>query len=234
MLVDMLVQRGVGAIGRGKRELAREEFVQNGSRRVHVGTRPQLRAHGLLRSDIGRRAQDLACHCRGSYRAANDLGQPEVSHLYLFVPGEHQVVRLDVSVKDTVPVGVSQGCAQPEQNGAGLLRREAFGLEAIPDRPTGHVLHNQEAQAVLVDKVVDRDNVRVIERGQEARFRSEATAHYLISSESSREHFDRHLPGQLSMLSSQNHSPGPPPQLLTDVVGGEGGYDSIMINPRGN
>ena len=81
---------------------------------------------------------------------------------------EEEVGRLDVAVQHAVLVGVLEAVEGRDRVGAALLAGDGRVALALGQRAAAHPLHDQRADAVAVDVVVDADDVRVVERGQRA------------------------------------------------------------------
>ena len=140
-LLGLLADRELGERGALVGQPAGEELVEHDAERVDVGGRRRLLAAGLLRRQVGGRADDRA-----------DLGDPgllagprdaEVGdlHRHVAAPGgpadDHQVPGLDVAVDDPVAVGVVEaGAGLHADLDRGLGVELALGLEQLgAERP---------------------------------------------------------------------------------------------------
>ena len=68
----------------------------------------------------------------------------------------------------------------PEQRQRPLERQRAVAPEQRPEIAALDVAHGQEELAVLLARLVDRDDVRMVERGREPRLVEEALAEALV------------------------------------------------------
>ena len=106
-------------------------------------------------------------------RPADDLRNAEIRDFEGALAREHEVLGLDVAVQHAVLVRVMQTRADREQDRARDVGREAAGVEPAPHRPAGEPFHHQQAETFVVDEVVDRHDVRVVQRREHSRFGDE-------------------------------------------------------------
>ena len=89
---------------------------------------------------------------------------------------EHDVARLDVAMDDPQPVGGGERIGEIDGVAQGLVEAEGPAREPIGERLPFAVLHHQEVDAVLVSHVVERADVRMVQRGDRPRLAIEALA----------------------------------------------------------
>ena len=124
-----------------------------------------------LRRDVRERPDDLVL--------GRDLGQiarrrgAEVDELDPPVGGDQDVRRLDVAMDDTVRVGVVEGRGEVAEDAQELLCVHAVLPDQVGERPPGDVLHHDQDAVVARDRVEDRDEVRVEQRGSDPRLATE-------------------------------------------------------------
>ena len=82
---------------------------------------------------------------------------------------------------------VVQPGANREEDRARHIGSEAAGVEATPNSAAGEPLHHEQAQALVVDEVVDRDDVRMVQRREHPRLGEESRAHRRVGAERARE-----------------------------------------------
>ena len=118
--------------------------------------------------------------------------QAEVEHLGLTAVGDHDVGRLDVAMDD------ARGMRRREPAGD-LLRelehaidRHAAARDQLVERAAAHQLHDEEVDPVRVIHFVDRDDVRVIERGCGARLLEKPIAPIAIARRARGDDLDGH------------------------------------------
>ena len=126
-------------------------------------------AAGLLGRHVLQRPQEVAdLRPRRERRIVSgdlDLGEPEVEHFEPAAIGDHHVAGLQVAVHDARPVRDAQGLGNLPRP----VQRLGDGHRAAGDGLTQcaalHQLHNEHVGALVLEDVVDRDDVRVVQRG---------------------------------------------------------------------
>ena len=161
-------QPGLGFLRKGAP--AGEHLIKDQPEGEDVGPAVALAAFQLFGGHVRQSAHDgslggerLATGGGGSGRRG---GQPEVQHLDAS-RRQHDVFGLEVAVDDALGMrgfqGVGHGQRPPAQ-----ARAEGFAL---------HVLHHQETGIALIADIVERADVRMIERGDGPRLALEALPH---------------------------------------------------------
>ena len=118
-----------------------------------------------------------ACgHPAGRLSAGEEHGQAEVEDLRLPVGGQHDVARLQVAMKDAVPVRVLERVGDRRAEVEHGVERQRARREARLERAAGHVLHDQEVVAVLGIEVEDGGDAGVGEPGQHQRLAAKSLA----------------------------------------------------------
>ena len=98
---------------------------------------------------------------------AEDAGDTEVGDLQHAVRPEEDVLRLHVAVQDPVAVGAAQARTRHHRDGTGRPLVESPVDEPAPDGAPGEAFHDQDAGVVVLDVVVDRDDVGVVDGRQD-------------------------------------------------------------------
>ncbi len=228
-----------GHDGRDERRLARarERFlpgrhlVENRPEREDVRPRVGVLAFELFRRHVLERPQDRPflrqVGLRGKGREApgrrhrrKSLGQPEVEQLQTRAR-HHHVGRLQVTVHDPLPVSLFQRVGNLDSVAQHLLDRQSpAGRQAVGQRLSFQVLHDEVLRPVLVPDVVQRADVRVRELRDRLRFTLEALAH-LGRSAVRRENLDRDRAIE-PRVAGPVHLPHPPgADRREDLVGPE-------------
>ena len=178
-----------------ERRLAGQELVEDDSERVEVGARIDLASLGLLGREVLRRPDDRA---RLGHLARAGAGDPEVRHLHAALAVDEDVVRLDVAVHDPVPVRE----AQRREDLARVLdrdvdRRGAAADDQLLERAAVEELHRDVVGVLGLAAVVDRDDVRVVERGGVLRLAAEALDELVVVPVAAVEDLDRDAAAEL-------------------------------------
>ena len=194
----------------GERQRAGEQFVSENAQRIGVGRRRELGSERLLGSHVGRGAEHLSGPRGLGVGIADHLGDAVVGNLDRAVRGEQQVLRLDVAVENARLVRVLQRSARGEDDPARRLRRDALGGESLPDGSALQQLHDEEAHAFVFDIVVDRHDVRMLERRQQAGLADEPAPHRGVGGERTRELLDRHRSVELPVGTPPTRRPNRP------------------------
>ena len=184
----------------------REALVEHAAEGVDVGAAVGLVALDLLGRDVLQRAHELPG--LGELLAGRRvLGQPEVGQvavLHGFRPAARRhedVGGLDVAMHQPALVrGVER---------AGHLADHRHGTERLEAAVLGDhraqvgsldVAHRDEQQAVDLARLVERDDVRVVDGGREARLAVETGAERLVLHELGSEHLQRDLAPEAQVL----------------------------------
>ena len=167
--VGIALQPGERRVGVGlpeERNAPGETFVEHQTERVQVGPPVELLAAHLLGREVLRRAHhDVVARQVGIGRL-EALGDPEVGQQDAPVGGDHDVAGLDVAVHEAGLVRVVE-----RQRDAGADVTREFGAEALlrveqlAQALALDELHHHRLATVLVEHVVHRDDVRVVQAG---------------------------------------------------------------------
>ncbi len=151
----------------------------------------------LLGRHVGRRAD--AGHLRGLEALALLEGGAEVAHLGLAVLRQQDVPRLDVAVDDAVVVRVLERADALEDDLDHLADRQQAGDARVRlEGHAGNVFHHQVAALGLDHRVVDVDDVRMVElAGERGLGHERLVLHPLglgVGALARQQHLDRHVP----------------------------------------
>src|SRR5581483_7242844 len=128
-----LQQNFFGFVSRKVRDIegkrASEQFIQNHPQRVNVALYACALSTDLFRRGVGwsHHAQPRQCWVRGWFETLNLLGDSEIQEAHAAVAFHENVGRLQVTMYDSLPVGILHGLAnRTEQlkatiNGAHIL-----------------------------------------------------------------------------------------------------------------
>ncbi len=99
-----------------------------------------------------------------------------------------------------------------------LFFRQRAGFNALLQRAALEQFHHHERVPVLLADVVDRADVRVVQRGRRARLALEAFLGVRVTEELLGQHLDRNLPAQPRVLGQVNLAHPALTDLLRDAV----------------
>ena len=149
-----------------------ERLVTDGGERVDVDRGTGLAPLELLGRHVGGGAEDGAA-ARDAGRVGR-RGDAEVDELRDRIVAQQDIRRLDVAVHDALGMRVVERGAQLTCHARHPPGPQRPMAERRCERLARHVLHDDE-NALIVDRgVVDRDEVRMVQRGSELRLANEA------------------------------------------------------------
>ena len=235
---DRLEDGGGGAAGEGR--VAGGHLVEHHPEGEEVGAGVHLLAPRLLGRHVGhgpqRRARarrELVGGHRGAERrladppALEELGEAEVEDLGLPALGEEEVGGLDVPVNDALAVGGLEGVGHVDGDLHDLLDRERAAGEAALERLPLEQLHRDEGAPLVLVRVVDRADVRVVEGRGRARLALEALDGLAVPGQLVRQELERHRAAQARVLGLVDDTHAAAADLLEDPVVGEGFADHV-------
>ena len=204
-----------------ERRLAAEALVEHAAERVEVGAAVDRLALELLGGGVLERADEEA-RLRQT-RRGHLLRDPEVAQVdALRRLRDEDVRRLDVPVDEPAVVRrverardlLQQVERLPEPERPLLLQQRAQ-VDALD------VAHGDVEEAVRLARVVDRDDVRVVERGGDLRLADEALAEGVVAGQRRRHQLERDLPPQLHVLGLVDDAHAAAADHVRDPVAGE-------------
>jgi len=216
VLQHRLEHAGVGRTGEQAPD--GEQLVEHHPEAEQVRPRVHVLVLYLLRGDVGELALD---HARPGVDVLHPgLGHAEVHQLGLAVEGEDDVARGHVAVDDLlglpaeVPgrVGVVQpvghvGHDAADHGDGQLLAAPGGHVEQVAQVLAGEVLHHQQQVLLVLVDVVDLDDVRVSQRGRQARLVEEHLHEALVLGQVRQDALDHHelLEAADALLGGQQH-----------------------------
>ena len=215
----------------GKRLVARRHLVKHRPEREDVGAGIQHFSARLLGRHVVDRADRGAGTGDGRDRRVvgrglhDDFGQPEVQHLDL-APARHEDVgRLEVPVHDAVAMRLLQRARNldPPRDLPGAIDA---GPDTLGERLSVEKFQDQIALPVSLADVVNRADVRVVQRRDDAGFPPEAILDSALGVRPIVEQdLDRHHPAEADVFGLVH---GPHPALT------EGRDDAVRADGRAN
>ena len=215
-------QGDVGRAGEGR--LPRQGLVEDAAERVDVGPLVERVAGDLLGRDVLERADDLSGDGDPRERA-RALGQAEVAEVAVLASrglGDEDVRRLDVTMDEALLVRGVEGLRDLREEVDGALRLECTVLgDDLREIGAFDVTHREEEQAVLVSGLVDRDDVRVVERSRDPRLAQETLAEALVLGELGGDHLERDLASEALFARTVNRTHPPAADECLDLIAGD-------------
>jgi hypothetical protein len=184
--------------------LAGRHLVKDRAARELVAAEVDRAALGLLGRHVADRAHQHAGARRGLRRRVRreqrvglvQLREAEVEDLDEVVARDHQVLGLQVAVDDPDAVGARESFRCLRGEAERPLREHRPRVQQRAQRVALDQLHRDVGDAVALADVVDRDDVRVVERAGRARFGLESPQPVRIFADSFRKNLQRHLAAQ--------------------------------------
>ena len=157
---------------------ARCHLVKNRPERELIGARIDRGSRKLLRGHVCYCAEndtDLGdLFCRGleapsRHTRVDELCEAKVEDFDEPVLGKHDVLGLQVSVHDSCSVRLFKPVRQLRSDAEQFDGFDRTRTEQFPQRRPRNVLHDQVVNCVLASDLVDRHDVRMVQRGSGAR-----------------------------------------------------------------
>ena len=209
-------------VGRPReRRLPGQALVEDAAERVDVRALVERVARDLLGGDVLERADDLAGG-GDSRERARALGQPEVAEVAVLATAglrDEDVRGLDVAVDEALLVrGVERLGDLGEELDRALRLERTVLRDELGEVGALDVAHGEEEHAVLLARLVDGDDVRVVERGGDPRLAQEALAEALVLGELGRDHLERDLAPETLLLGAVDRAHAAAADERLDVV----------------
>ncbi len=148
----------------------------------------------------------------------SQLRETKVEDFAVAAAGDENIGGLDVAVNDPFGVcGIQSVCdfySQIQQ----LFEGQRLAFDATLECPPIQVFHGDEGLTVLLAKVVDRANIRMIECGSSLRLTPEAFERPLLVCHLQRQEFQGDHPVQASVFSLVHDTHATSTQLLEHAV----------------
>ncbi len=180
---------------RRERDLAGQHLVEHASEGEEVASAIDDVTRGLFRAHVRRRADrdaDLGEGRRRLRGGSQSFADAEVGHDGVpFV--QQDVLRLDVAMHDVVPVRVGEGvCHLGGDANRVIDRQRAVVQQPITKRPALHDRHHEVQESVGFARVMEGQNVRVVQPGGKTDLPNEALAPERLR-HTGLQHLERHV-----------------------------------------
>ena len=211
-----------------ERRRAGRHLVEDDAEREQIAAAVDLEAPRLLRRHVVDGAQrrtggrELIGGPRlGRDRPASGLGQlrhAEVQHLHFTAPGDEQVRRLEVAVDDALAMRGVERVGDVLAVAQHLVQRDRAARDPRLQRLALQQLHHHELLAGVLADVVQRADVRMIERRDGARLAEEALHRLRLATRFLGQELDRDLAAQPQVLGGVDHAHAAAAERLLDSI----------------
>ena len=214
-----------------------EHLVEQRAEREDVRAVIHRLAFGLLGRHVRDGAHDRAlnrlralgqyrlAHIGGAGGAGHQLGKAEVEHLDAARVAHHHVARLEIAVNDTRGVGRCQRVGDLDAACDCRVQRQRFPADHLVEGLALDQLHRDEVAVACLRDLVDRDDVRVVQRRGRLRFLNEASPLLLglsLASVVRGQELQRGAPVQQDVAGLVDHAHSAFPELFLDFVVADG------------
>ena len=226
--------------------LAGQALVQHAAEAEDVGLGIDLLTAGLL----GRHVAGCAGKCSRCRAAVLDEcgrvdevrwvagrhreGDAEVEHLGGTIVGHLDVVGLEIAMNNSPGVRRLDGAGDLAAESNRLLdRKRPLGGDALPERPTRHVLEHQVQGALVLQEVVDLGYVRVVELGDDPGLALQPRQAPFVGDNLLGQRLDGDLAIETVVMGEVDDAHPPAPQLAEHVVRPDerGGPHGVTYSP---
>ena len=168
-----MVCADVNRRGTRERTMPAQALVGDDAKRIDIGLRCGMLALRLLRGNVLRGAHHHAI--LRDLLLISGVGDAEIGDLHLAGIGHHDVRRFHVAVDHAMRMRDEQATRGLDENRqqTGRFHRAVLLVEQVGQRLAGHVLHNEEADAVMFVIFEQRSDIRVCKIGGIMRFRTQ-------------------------------------------------------------
>ena len=164
--------KGFEGAGAPERALASQHFVQRRAERKKIRACIDLLARRLLgRHVAGRAGDDAGQRLRPSRRCGClQLRQSEVEQLHATIGPQEHVLRLQVAMDDATGVRGREAARYLQRDGNSRCCRQRSGLQTRAKALAFEIFADDERRATMFADVVDREDVRVVQRARRPSF----------------------------------------------------------------
>ena len=217
-----------------KRRLPDETLVEHAAERVDVGASIDPFAGDLLGSDVVDGAQEVAVVADPAL-----LGDPSreaevrqvdvVGAVGAGAPVEQHVRGLHVAMHEAAGMGGIERARDLREDAYGIARLQATLLQALLQVAVLDVAHRDVEEVLGRPGLVDRDDVRMVDRRGQLRLTKEALAERLVLGEARSEQLERNLPLEPQILGQVDDAHAAPAQQRLDPIAGKLGADPGVV-----
>ena len=217
-----------------KRRLPDETLVEHAAERVDVRAPVDLLTGDLLGCDVVDGAQQVAV-VADSGLLGDPLREAEVREVDVVgavgtgARVEEHVGGLHVAMHETARVGRIQGARHLREDADRVRRVQTAALQALLQVTPLDVAHGDEEDVLGRPSLVDRDDVRMVDRRGQLRLAQEAVTERFVLGEAGSQQLERNLPLEPQILGQVDDAHAAPAQQRLDPVAGELGADPRVV-----
>ena len=217
-----------------ERRLPDETLVEHAAERVHVRPPVDLLPGDLLGGDVVDGAQQVAV-VADSGLLGDPLREAEVRQVDVVgavgagARVEQHVGGLHVAMHEAARVGRIQGARHLREDADRVRRVQTAALQTLLEVTPLDVAHGDEEDVLGRPGLVDRDDVRMVDRRSQLRLAQEAVAERLVLGEARSEQLERDLPLEPQILGQVDDAHAAQAQQRLDPVAGELGADPRVV-----
>jgi hypothetical protein len=143
--------------------------------------------------------------------------QAEVQDLHAAIAGDEEVLRLEIAVDDPLLVRRGQAAGDLDCVVQGLAHGQRSPLQPLPQGLALDQLRDEKGRPLVVAKVVDREDVRVVQAARGAGLLLEAPQAIRVGPQALRQDLDNHVATEPLIVGQEDFSHPAAPQRLQDA-----------------
>jgi hypothetical protein len=141
-------------------------------------------------------------------------GHAEVGQVGIAVTVDQHVLRFHIAMDDTMAMGRPERVGDLGEGRRGAIGRQSSEGESVGEGAGLDQAHHQVGGSGLAPVVVERDDVRVFERGDELGFGLEPADERGVIGELGLDHLDRHFASDGWLVGAEDRAERASPELL--------------------
>ena len=202
----------IGGVG----DVAGQHFVEQHPEAVKIGAGIDFLAANLFWTHIARSAQRQAGAGHDG-AGAESFGDAKVGQHRRAVFPEQDILRFDVAVDDAASVGVMQGIGNRPSDVQSFGQRQT-GADALLQGIARQVLHRQIVGLLIGGDVIDGDDVRIAELGNDPAFAKKTLSEFLIGGEDRLDDFQGDMAVQRLLHGEVNYRHAALAEFALDLI----------------
>jgi hypothetical protein len=215
-----------------KGHVSRQALIEQTRKGIHVGATVDLLVANLLGGDVVDRSDHLLriCH-RTAVGCART--EPEIGEITVLLAGDEDIRRLHVSMNETpFMCSVERGSDLFDDRERALGLKRSVTAQKRAKVGAGDVAHRDVEELPEFARLVDRDDVRMVERRSELRLAEEPLAKGIVFTQLRREELQRNLSLQAKIVCAVDDAHPAAPEDALEVVLAEVRSDAVLRQDR--